>query len=225
MKRLRTLLRSARLRSWLKSAFVVMAVLAFRSSVASAYWVPTGSMEPTILPGDRIVATKCGYGLRLPFTAVWLTQPAAPARGDIVVFPSPVEPDVDLVKRVVAIEGDVLEGREGRLILNGVLLPLEVAPGPAPVDGSRLFVEDLEGARHLVREIPGRPSLRNFPPTRIPPGHFFAMGDNRDDSADSRVFGPVPFTSLRGHGRRILWSLDSSRAPYLRFGRFGAPLE
>lgn len=205
-----------------KTAVVVVGVLAVRSSVASTYVVPTGSMIPTILPGDRFIASQLSYGLRLPFLGAHLTPAHDPVRGDIVVFPSPVEEGIDLVKRVVAVGGDTVEFRSGKLYLNGHALPLDAVPSAEP--GVRLYRERLGTVEHLVRLDDGAPGMRNFGPIQIPAGHFFVMGDNRDHSADSRYFGPVEDSRLRAKGLRLLFSLDPGHFPYLRVERVGGPL-
>jgi signal peptidase I len=144
-----------------------------------------------------------------------------PARGEIVVFPSPID-GVDLVKRVVAVAGDTVEVRGGRLVLNGRELALE--PAGRDADGAELFIEALGDVRHVVRRLPGSRRHGDLRPFVVPEGAFFAMGDNRDNSADSRVFGAVPVTSLRGRARRLLFSIDAERSPYVRLGRTGGAL-
>ena len=219
---LRDLTRSPRVRRWVETLAFVLFFLAVRSSIASAYSVPTASMVPTFLPGDRFFATQFSYGLRVPFTDVRLTRVTPPERGDIVVFPSPREPDTDLVKRVAAVGGDVVEVRNGRLLIDGVAVDV-TPPEPQP-DGSELAWETLGATRHRVRYLPRTPHLRAFGPLRLPPGHFLALGDNRDDSADGRVFGPVPYERLRAKGQRLFYSLDTRRFPFVRFERTGAAL-
>lgn len=207
-----------------KSVGLILFILALRSSVVSTYVVPTGSMIPTILPGDRFLANQFSYGFRIPFTDSEVAELGAPQRGDIIVFPSPVEKDIDLVKRVIAVGGDTLEIRSGRAILNGKeLITVEAAEEPAP--GFDLYWEELgPGFRHLIQYDRVAPQLRNMPEVRIPHGHVFAMGDNRDHSGDSRVFGPVDARRLKSKALRILFSIDSENFPYLRFARLGIAL-
>ncbi len=223
-----TMTKKEKIRYYLKEALItgilVLVVLAIRSSFASTYRVPTGSMIPTILPGDHFFASQMTYGIRVPFSDFFITANKPPERGQIIVFPSPIEPDINLVKRVVAIGGDKLEVREGRLIINGK--EIEVVPVPtaeAPLGGTDVFYEKLDNHQHFVQFDDRAPSLRNLGPIDVPEAHFFAMGDNRDHSADSRYFGPVPYEKLRARALRLFISLDSS-FPYLRLSRFFGPM-
>ena len=145
----------------------MLGLLVTRASLADHYVVPTGSMEPTLMPGDRVVVDKRAYGLRIPFTLVGLTAGDAPARGDVVVFDAPDE-GTRLIKRVVAVGGDLLEVRNGHAFVNGV-------PG------------DERAALELRRG--GGPDVA---PVRVPAGQVFVMGDFRGNSRDSRYFGFVP---------------------------------
>lgn len=208
-----------------QTAAVILAILAFKSSFAAMYQVPTGSMIPTILPGDRLASNQLTFGLRIPFTDHALTTQTGPRRGDIVFFPSPVEPDTMLVKRVVAVAGDRLEVRNGRLILNGRAVPLK-SLGNTP-EGYELYSEFLasETQSHYVQFNDRFPHLRNVPEFEIPAGHFFPMGDNRDNSADGRAFGPVPITALKGRAFGIAFSLDTSTFPFFRTHRFFSHIE
>jgi signal peptidase I len=202
--------REEKIRRFIREAVVtgglILVVLSFRSSIGSHYKVPTGSMIPTILPGDRFFSSQIAYGLRVPFSSFYANGPEAPTRGDIIVFPSPVD-SIDLVKRVVAIAGDNLVVRDGRFILNGKELDYEYVG--KSWDGSDVYIEDLMGVKHFVQFDQLSPGIRSFE-ISIPKGHFFPMGDNRDHSADGRYFGPVPYTALRGRAGNLFYSVKDS---------------
>ncbi len=211
-----------------RSFLVIVAVLAaFRSSLADWNDVPTQSMEPTILVGDRIAVNKLAYDLKVPFTTLHLAEWGAPARGDIVVFYAPGS-GKRMVKRVVGVPGDTIAMRYGRLTING--RPADVQPSPAAAPTGltdprphRFSTEALDGpagARHAIMEQPLRAALRSFGPVRVPAGRYFVMGDNRDNSGDSRVFGFVPRDQIVGRTFGIALSFDQRRAYRPRWHRF-----
>ena len=146
--------------------FFMLALLAARSSFADHYVVPSGSMEKTLFPGDRVLVDKQAYGLRIPFTLVKITRGEAPARGDVIIFDAP-DSGTRLIKRIVAVGGDLLEVRDGHVFING-----------APSD-SKAALELRDG---------GGPDVA---PIRVSVGQVFAMGDFRGNSRDSRFFGFV----------------------------------
>ncbi|HPF35523.1 signal peptidase I [bacterium] len=217
-------------RSWWPTLALIAGVLSFRSAVADWYDVPTGSMQPTIYVGDRILVDKTAYDWRLPLLGA-VSHRADPARGDIVTFASPAD-GVRLVKRVIALPGDMVEMRGNRLLLNGEPLayadrdaPLiwSLPPDdPAPVD---LLTEDLAGVRHTVMLTPDRPSRSDWGPVRVPEGRYLMLGDNRDNSADSRWFGFVPREAVEGRAHHVAVSLDHDHGWLPRWGRTLAALE
>ncbi|WP_102795896.1 signal peptidase I [Bowmanella denitrificans] len=182
----------------------VALMLVFRSAVADWNDVPTGSMKPTIVEGDRILVDKLAYDLRLPFTNVSLKKLGDPSRGDIIVFESQKAGD-RLVKRVVGIPGDVVEMRNNRLFINGQ--PLNYASLNRSVEGEDLL-ENLYGVEHAVRIKTGHQPLANFPLVKVPDNAYLALGDNRDNSADSRVIGFIPRDEIRGRAHHVLFSLN-----------------
>lgn len=214
-------------REWIKPFLMVaITVGSIRSAIADWNDVPTGSMRPSILEGDRIVVNKLAYDLKIPFTRVHLLEWGGPARGEIVVFFSP-EDGKRLVKRVVAIAGDEIEVRANRLLINGEparYQALDTSDGalpayrPAPWD--RVALEALGQAGHPV--LFGDPSGRNrwFGPVVVPPDHYFVMGDNRDNSRDSRVFGFVPRGRIVGQATAVAASIDPERFFLPRWKRF-----
>jgi signal peptidase I len=172
------------LREYLPFALMVVGLLAARSSFADHYLVPSGSMERTLLPGDRVLVDKQAYGLRLPFTLVRLGHGAAPARGDVVVFDSPAD-GTRLIKRIVAVGGDTVEVRNGRALING-----------RPEDRSA----------QVDLRFGGGPDIA---PTRIPAGQVLALGDSRGNSFDSRFFGLVPEGEIYAKAVRVYYRSDA----------------
>lgn len=203
--------RLPRLRQFVRSQvvpFVIMAAIlgSFRSAIADWNIVPSGSMNPTIIEGDRIFVNKLAYGLRVPFTTWYVGQWAEPAHGEVVIFRSPADGE-RLVKRVVAVAGDTVQLVDNQLFINGQPATYRMpafAPRGAPVLGT----EQTAGGIHPLMITPGVPSRRNFGPVTVPAGHCFVLGDNRDNSADSRYFGFVPHHYITGRSSSVLLSLD-----------------
>ena len=196
--------------------FFLLLMFVFRSAVADWNEVPTGSMKPTIVEGDRILVNKLAYDLRVPFTHISLVKLADPARGDIIIFDSEVS-DKRLVKRVIGIPGDTVELIDNMLYINDEPLAYN---NPAISDGALLQQEDLLGTRHQVRtHLHGSP-FANFPRIEVPEGHYLAMGDNRDESADSRAIGFVPRNEIVGRSRSVVLSLNYDNYYIPRADRF-----
>jgi signal peptidase I len=214
-------------REWVKPIGVVIIVLStFRSAVADWNDVPTGSMKPTIIEGDRVFVNKLAYGLRVPFTDYWAMQWSGPQRGDVVICFAPDSGD-RLVKRVVGIPGDRLELRNNHLLVNEEpvkydKLDQETIEQIDP-EGRESFVfasEDLTGHVHPVMITPRVRALRDYGPITVPANHYFIMGDNRDGSRDSRVFGFVPRNDIVGEAGPVVISLDRDRFYVPRWDRF-----
>ena len=212
---------------------LVMALVLFsiRSSLADWNDVPTGSMKPTILEGDRVFVNKLAYDLKVPFTTWHLAEWGNPQRGDIVVFYSPKD-ETRLVKRVVGLPGDVIELRNEQLIINGK--PVEDAPAGTGIAEqlsadeqlqSQFATEQLPTHTHAIMAIPGLPAKRTFGPVRVPAGPYFMMGDNRDNSLDSRFFGTVERKRIVGKATAVVLSLDKTEGWLPRSGRFFKPLD
>lgn len=206
-------------------------IFSVRSSLADWSDVPTGSMKPTILEGDRIFVNKLAYDLKVPFTTWHVAQWRNPRRGDVVVFSSPRD-GTRLVKRVIGLPGDVIELREDALIVNGrpvryQSIAAERLPDVAPADrASHIFaVEQLPEHAHFVAAFPAVPAMRNFGPAQVPTGDYFMMGDNRDDSFDSRYFGPVERRRIVGRATAVAVSFDRQHYWRPRWQRFFRSLD
>lgn len=214
-------------KGWGYSIFVALIVAtSLKSAIADWNIVPTGSMKPTILEGDRIFVNKLAFDLKVPYTTLHIAEWGAPQRGDIVVFYSPLD-GKRLVKRVVGIPGDSLEMQNDQLIINGERIKYEPIDHSATNDSSLsmgakqlYFIENLSDRRHPVLITPQRPALRSFGPVAIPDGNYFMMGDNRDNSADSRYIGFVERSRIVGKATSIVISLDINDKYKPRWERF-----
>jgi signal peptidase I len=194
----------------------LLLMLVFRSALADWNQVPSGSMRPTIIEGDRILVDRTAYNLRLPLAGISLRQLGEPQRGEVVVFDSAVA-EMRMVKRVVGLPGDVVAVRGNRLSINGQWA--SYAPA-ADADEPHVFAEQLAGMRQRVRLDPQPRSQRSdFGPEIVPPGHYFVLGDNRDNSADSRYYGFVPQDELVGRSPTVVLSLDPDNYFLPRGGR------
>lgn len=214
-------------REWVRPVLVMGFVLgSFRSAVADWNDVPTGSMKPTIIEGDRVFVNKLAYDLKVPFTTWRLARWSEPKRGEIVVFFSPRD-ERRLVKRVIGLPGDWIEMRNRLLFVNGGLVPQEhmdtSAIDAASLDGAIPATENLDGRRHAVLANPRRPSVTSFGPVAVPEGSYLMMGDNRDNSFDSRFFGFVARDRIVGEATGIALSIDWDRHR-ARWERFFIPL-
>lgn len=205
-------------------------MLVFRSACADWMVVPSGSMNPTIIDGDRVLVDKRAYGLRLPFTLDRMVDVGDPQRGDVVVLESP-ENGVTLLKRVVAVPGDTVAMNDQRLIVNGIAARYETLP---PQTGDALLStvrdsqpiyqrEELLGISHATMRLPQIEARRNFPAIQIPAGSYLVMGDNRDNSHDSRYFGLVRREAIFGKATRVVVSLDPEHYYLPRVGRWFTP--
>jgi signal peptidase I len=221
-------------REWIRPlALPVLLVTSAKSAIADINYVPSGSMKPTLLEGDVVFIDKLAYDLRVPFTFARLSRWAQPARGDIVVCFSPAD-GTRLVKRVVGLPGDTVELRGDALLLNGIRqayapLPPEATRDLSPAErGAAVFArETFVGGKagHAIMALPQRPARRDFGPTQIPAGGYFMMGDNRDNSYDSRFFGVVPREHIIGKAKGVFVSGELDRWLRPRFARFFTALE
>lgn len=202
----------------------------FRTAVADWNPIPSGSMRPTLLEGDVVFVNRLAYDLKLPLTDVVVARLGEPERGDVVTFSSPQD-GRRLIKRIAALPGDTLEMRDEVLYLNGEAARYEapeavietLAELGAQVPATR-WTEHLAGQERRVQWLQGVSARSSFGPVTVPEGQYLMLGDNRDNSADSRFIGFVPRHLLIGQARRVLVSADilSNWAP--RLDRFGHAL-
>jgi len=186
----------------------------FRSACADWNTVPTGSMNPTIIEGDRIGVNKMAYDLRIPFTHISLLKLADPERGEIAVFDSRIS-DKRLVKRVIGIPGDRVSMVNNRLFINDTAIHYEKNPA------SQDWIEHLSNTPHIVRiSNSHNHDFANFPTVTVPEGHYLMLGDNRDKSADSRVIGFVPRDEFVGRSSSVIMSLNYDNVYLPRLDRF-----
>jgi signal peptidase I len=204
---------------------MLLVVSSLRSALADWNDVPTGSMKPTIEEGDRVVVNKLAYDLKIPFTTIELLKWGNPKRGDIVVLFSPVD-GTRLVKRVVGVPADKIEMRENQLFVNGHAAQWrEIGPQDDSEQGSSLLVEEnLAGVNHEVMFTPQIPAVRSFAPLTVPSGRYFVMGDNRDNSNDSRFIGLIERQRIVGKATAVAFSFDRSHHFAPRFDRFFKPI-
>ena len=198
---------------------IVAAVLiatSFKSAIADWNDVPTGSMKPTILVGDRVFINKLSYGLKIPYTTRHIARWRSPAHGDIVVFYSPAD-GKRLIKRVIGLPGDEIALRNNKLYIDGKVLGYkaidQTAHGRTNTTAEEDYVyllEDLLGKRHSIMISGAGTPFDSFDPVLVPQGKVFVMGDNRDNSADSRFFGFVELNQVLGHATTIVLSRDGS---------------
>jgi signal peptidase I len=191
---------------------VILAVLVIRSFIAEPFRIPSQSMMPTLLQGDFILVNKFSYGLRLPISGTKVLDLGAPARGDVIVFHYPEDPSVDFIKRVVGVGGDHVVYRDKVLSVNGELMAQQPdgaysgERSSARMNGASQRIENLAGVSHRVLVLPTEFD-QPFEFT-VPQGQYFVMGDNRDNSRDSRFWGTVPDHNLVGKAFFIWWNID-----------------
>src|ERR1044072_4178603 len=180
-----------------KSAFreyaeaILMALLLalfIRTFIVQAFKIPSGSMIPTLAIGDHILVNKLSYGVRIPFLEKYLVEFGAPARGDVIVFIYPEDRSKDFIKRVIGVAGDNVEIRNKKIFING-----------KAVEDSHAHFEGYDP------QLGGTVNGDNYGPKVVPEGHVFVMGDNRDRSYDSRFWGYVPLSEVRGKAFLIYW--------------------
>jgi signal peptidase I len=212
----------------------ILIALLLRAFVFEPFHIPSGSMIPTLLVGDFIFVNKMSYGLRVPFTdpaKVHKLGESAPARGDVIVFASPKTPEVDLVKRVVGLPGDRIDVKDNVVYINGKPQPRVDAGDFIYTERSdysdsesevvtRQYIEDLGGVKHPILVRKDQAFNRTWGPFFVPEGRIFVMGDNRDNSSDSRVeggIGEIPFSYIKGRASLIWISFGGSAG--IRFNR------
>ena len=198
-------------------ALFIFLMIIFRSALADWNVVPTGSMKPTILEGDRILVNKLAYDFKIPLTHILIYKFADPKRGDIVIFDSNLA-DTRLVKRVIGLPGDTVEMRDNRLTIDDI----EAQYSNVEYAADAIFaIESYLGMSHRIELArTGGSRLSTFGPVKIPKDHYLVLGDNRDNSADSRVYGFIPRDEIVGNARTIVLSLDYDHYYIPRVDRF-----
>ncbi len=240
--------RKSTAREYAESIGVALAVaLLLRAFVVEAFQIPSGSMIPTLEIGDHIFVSKFAYSVGIPFTNKKLVEFKPPARGDVIVFKYPKGEETDYIKRVIGLPGDRIEVRKNQIFVNGEPMARQEIDQACRYDehsasgefeGTRdctLWSEQLDHKSHRLIQIPQQmPS--QFGPFTVPPRSVFVMGDNRDNSNDSRVWGTVPFELIKGRALIVWWSRDPSRGGLspagaadwvksIRWGRFFRTVE
>ncbi len=193
-------------RDWAESLIVAFIIaMIIRAFILEAYRIPSTSMEDTLVKGDHILATKFNYGITVPFTTkkIWGAD-RIPARGDVIIFTFPLNHELDFVKRVIGLPGDVIEVKDKKVFLNGKRFKFPQEKHTDPFTLTR--------GPGMVRDF--------FGPVLISPGHVFVMGDNRDQSYDSRFWGQLPVENIKGKALIIYFSW-TSEYPWVRYWRIG----
>lgn len=203
--------RKSAIREYAESIGVAVGIAIFlRAFVVEAFQIPSGSMIPTLQVGDHIFVAKFSYGVTVPFTDKKLVDFGLPERGDVVVFKYPGDPSIDYIKRVVGLPGDTVEVRMDQIFINGKAMPRENVPGGCGAEeegrvfsSCELWSETLGTKVHDTMFYGEGDS---FGPRKVPEGTVFVMGDNRDNSNDSRVWGQVPLGFIKGRALIVWWS-------------------
>lgn len=218
------------MKNWLRQnrGFLIFLVCFafFRSAMADWNPIPSSSMHPTLLEGDVVLVDRLAYDFKIPLTDISLLQLGTPKRGDVITFTSPHD-GTRLIKRLVAVPGDVVEMRDERLIINGATADYsgfvagEEQMGFGTTTPNLRATERIAGSERAVQYLPGVSARRSFGPMVIPKEGFFFLGDNRDNSADSRYIGVVPRQRLIGRAHHVLLSADINGGWLPRFERFG----
>lgn len=196
--------------------FVVL-LFSFRSSVADWYHVPSGSMEPTIQVGDRIMVDKTAYTLELPFTDIVMAETGSVERGDIVIIQSQAA-NTRLVKRVVAVAGDTVSLNNNTLTVNGS------SASRTRVSGN-VYRETIGDTTRQIQLTPSQGAKSSFNQVVVPPEHLLVMGDNRNNSVDSRYYGFIPEAEIQGRAKSVAFSVDKDNFYMPRPSRFFVSLQ
>lgn len=201
---------------------VLLFVLVIRSFIFEPFRIPSGSMMPTLLQGDYIFVKKYSFGLRLPVLDKKIIETGEPERGDVVVFRLPSEPSINYIKRVIGLPGDEIVYEEHRLTVNGELIAVTRDADLPNASAAARYIEQLGDRKHAIIVTNPRNAMRDGKFT-VPDGHYFMMGDNRDNSRDSRFIGTIPETHLVGEAVRIWMHMDGLEWP--EWTRIGTKIE
>lgn len=209
-------------------AFIAL-MMVFRSAVADWNYVPSSSMNPTLVAGDRVIVNKLAYSLRVPFTLHELARWDKPHAGDVITFDSPAD-EVNLIKRVIAVEGDVVAMHENQLSINGqpvvrqLIDARRVIPSEAGDLLAEIWREQLNGIAIDVARLPSLNRSTEFGPVQVPAGQMLVLGDSRDNSNDSRFIGFIDVKRVTGRAVRVALSHDPASLYIPRAGRWWLPL-
>ncbi len=201
-------------------AYAALIALVVRTFLFEPFNIPSGSMLPTLLIGDYLFVSKYSYGYSkhsFPFSPGLFSGrilERQPERGDVIVFKLPSDDQTDYIKRIIGLPGDRIMVRDGILHINGVSVSRQKIEGEDPqAPGGTIYLETLpNGVTHRIREVSDDEFADNTREYEVPPGHYFVMGDNRDNSQDSRFIGPIPAENLVGRAEILFFSVDGSAA-------------
>ncbi len=201
-------------KEWIEPILIalILAVL-IKTFVIQPFKIPSGSMEDTLLVGDQLVVVKFLYGTKIPFTGKRILKIRDPRPGDVIVFKYPEDPSKDFIKRCIAMGGQTIEIKNKQVFVDGVKQKLPVH--------AKFIDHTMYPSRFGPRD--------NDPPFVVPPGHVFVMGDNRDNSNDSRYWGPVPMKNIKGKALFLYWSWNGETPVYdllhrIRWNRLLTPI-
>ncbi len=196
--------KKSKIREYIEALLIALVLALFiRTFIVQAFKIPSGSMLETLQIGDHLLVTKFAYGVKMPFSDSYLIEGSNPEYGDVIVFEYPKDPSLDYIKRIVGVPGDIIEIKNKQFFRNGTAV-------------KENYIQTSE--RSVV--IPLRD---NFGPFKVPAGEYFVLGDNRDDSQDSRFWGTVKKSAIRGKAWRIYWSANG--LDNIRFNRIGKAVE
>jgi signal peptidase I len=195
----------------------ILLALFIRTFIIQAFKIPSGSMKPTLLIGDHLLVNKFAFGIKIPFIDKFLVQFKKPERGDVVVFKWPEDESKDFIKRVIGVAGDTIEIKNDQLYVNDKKVEktlvdkntkhqLIVECNDNEVSNADVYEEIIGNKKHKILVQPDRKKNENFGPVKVPENAIFVMGDNRDNSADSRYWGYVKLEKIKGKALIIYWS-------------------
>lgn len=210
-------------------ALIALAVFAFKSCFFCNYTVPTGSMKPVVEPWDKVFVNKMAYDIRVPFSKMRLFEHAQPQRGDVIVFECPYDSSITFLKRLIGLPGDRIDVEDGFIAINGKALELTLKERESLdqiLSEGGFYQETLNGKTYSIRRVSDGFPLPRVSVT-VPEGHYFAMGDNRDESDDSRRWGFVPRENIWGTAKFVYFSLEwmgFTSLPVINWSRIGSSI-